>query len=442
MAEDHHDHGDVFEVDFRLDANGRTALNDDHDASATLSPDYSTKVCRAQLNCAVPRPPPSAAGLSNEEENDLPSKINAEDDDPTTAAANDDEQQIFKELLFDCEIADSGLMPRTFWLAATDAPRCTLEQFARDIFVHHTAPLVSQQGQQSFDLTRSGAEWWVQIRPSPDKTGKYAMHGDPTDPNEEQGVCFHWDKDEELRTICGGSTYVHPHWSTVTYLTGNGAPTLILEECRVDNLTGAWKDDGAATKKQAVVSWPDQWKHLSFDGRWLHAVPGDLAIASATPDQRRYTFLVNIWLNHIPCDTKLFPASMLDKLSGHEGCAKASCRTRLCLRLGDDKEEETTIRSIILNPGDNCSFSSSTTPRTWPMGDPGETVTVLLPNDITTKHPSMCESAAPTKTSTTITTHAYRWPEGLDGIVLQKPDDRASKRPRTAGESSDIVTLT
>ena len=30
---------------------------------------------------------------------------------------------------------------------------------------------------------------------------------------------FHWDKDEELHLLCGGITYIHPHLSTITYLT-------------------------------------------------------------------------------------------------------------------------------------------------------------------------------------------------------------------------------
>jgi hypothetical protein len=37
---------------------------------------------------------------------------------------------------------------------------------------------------------------------------------------------FHWDKDEELRIECG--VFVFPHISTVTYLTGTGAPTVIM----------------------------------------------------------------------------------------------------------------------------------------------------------------------------------------------------------------------
>lgn len=92
---------------------------------------------------------------------------------------------LYDDLLFDCEIADSGLMPRTFWVPAEETfePRCTLEQFARDTFTRYTEGV-------SFDPEKSGAEWWVQLRPSPEKAGRYAMHGD-----NEAGICFHWDKD-------------------------------------------------------------------------------------------------------------------------------------------------------------------------------------------------------------------------------------------------------
>lgn len=371
----------IFEVDLQFDSKGRTALND-----VVPEADYSTKVCRAELErCSIPT------------------------DDNETADSIDPD--LFKELLVDCEIADSGLMPRTFWLSANDNPRCTLEQLAHDIFAHHTASL-------SFDPKTSGAEWWVQIRPSPEKTGRYAMHGDPEDANEKQGVCFHWDKDEELRMICGGSTYVHPHWSTITYLTDIGAPTLILEGCRIGNLTGEWKDDDEV-EKHVVVSWPEQWKHLSFDGRWLHAVPGDLGIRPASSEHRRFTFLVNIWLNHVPYDIKPFPSTMLDKLSGHEGAAKVHCKTRLKLSMRE--KVSSTIEPEL------CTAESSKK-YVWPIGDPGNTVTVQLP-----------ENMDPAKTL--LTTHRFCWPTPIKGIVLAKQQDSSmGKRRRVDNDSSIAIS--
>ena len=61
---------------------------------------------------------------------------------------------ILDDLLFDCEISDSGLMPRTFWVPAEGMePRCSLEQFALDVFRHHVPSGLD------YDKAKSGAEW-------------------------------------------------------------------------------------------------------------------------------------------------------------------------------------------------------------------------------------------------------------------------------------------
>ena len=131
--------------------------------------------------------------------------------------------------------------------------------------------------------------------------------------------------------------YVHPHLSTVTYLTDNvvSAPTLVLE-CRVDPHTGAV--DEQRSFKAGYASWPRKGKHLKFDGSLLHAAPIDLMPTNSNKfDEysthgrsfsrshqkeeerrcRRITFLVNIWLNYKPVNVKPFPETMLDKLSKH-----------------------------------------------------------------------------------------------------------------------------
>ena len=86
------------------------------------------------------------------------------------------------------------------------------------------------------------------------------------------GISFHWDKDEDLRLAMGGSMYLHPHLSTVTYLTDIGAPTMVVN--RRVNFNGEYIASGDNT--EGYVSWPRRGKHLSFDGRFLHAAPGDL----------------------------------------------------------------------------------------------------------------------------------------------------------------------
>jgi len=359
------------EVNFRLDGAGRTtttALSSDAPAAAKM--DYTTKACSTRLR-VLPRRPNDAAE-------------HASSPSASSSAIITSESPLYDELLLDCEIADSGLMPRTFWVPAEQAtttttasnnnhtnsfsPRCTLEQMARDIFRHHTASVC-------YDPATSGAEWWVQLRPSPETTGRYAMH-DPghADNDERHGISFHWDKDEDLRLLCGGgTTYVHPHLSTVTYLTALGAPTLVAEGFRIHSLTGEWmpapaaadwgNDDDNNEEEDsagggAFISWPRTGKHLSFDGRYLHAAPADLQEPGAFGEQcrvppppskegstttvgvhdgnnnaaeqrrkaaavrqrrrhRRCTFLVNIWLNYKPFNVHPFPDTMIDKMSGY-----------------------------------------------------------------------------------------------------------------------------
>ena len=94
------------------------------------------------------------------------------------------------------------------WLAATAEPRCSLERLARAIFERHTAGV-------AFDPATSGAEWWAQVRGGGDR---------------HEGIEFHWDVDEHLCDVQGGGgVHVHPHLSTVTYLSAHGAPTVVLD---------------------------------------------------------------------------------------------------------------------------------------------------------------------------------------------------------------------
>lgn len=300
------------ELNFRLDEHGRTAPTSEPPNGAEKAPtlDYRSQTVQTTIGFASSTTDHSSGG------------------DKDTA-----QQSLLDELLFDCEIADSGLMPRTFWMAAQGrSPACSLEQLALDIFRHHTTPGVY------YDPATSGAEWWVQIRPSP-PAGRYAMHAkeELDDEISRQGIWFHWDKDEDLRQIMGGdTTYLHPHLSTVTYLTPHGAPTLAVNR-RIHPLMGQWLDQ-EEEYDEAWISWPRQGKHLSFDGRFLHAAPPDLLpdefraakldetekvdTAMSSQDrklnrrQRRVTFLVNIWLNYRPLNVNPFPKSMMDKMSG------------------------------------------------------------------------------------------------------------------------------
>jgi hypothetical protein len=364
------------EVNFRLDTDGRTSRReteeDDTTGEGISQIDYNTKTVPTQFSI------PSNFGTA-----------------------------MLDELLFDCEIADSALMPRTFWVPSSGfKPRCSLEKMALDVFQHHVKDT-------PYDASSSGAEWWVQLRPSPEKTGRYSLYGtdDSKDPDEKDlsktGISFHWDKDEDLRILCGGTTYVHPHVSTVTYLTAIGAPTLVIN-FRVNNLTGEYiipgQNEGDTTTPDAFVSSPSLGKHLSFDGRFLHAAPPDLLeegsfdkqlhFEEPSPEQpsqrkllvrrhRRVTFLVNIWLNYQPFDVKPFP--MIDKLSGGNDSAVGLSFPPL----QEEKERAASVRTVTIKDGKakevSCTAESSTIPTmeisttsttessttsfAWPMGD-------------------------------------------------------------------------
>jgi len=273
-------------------------------------------------------------------------------------------EDAMNDLLFDCEITDCGLLPRTFWVPATASSsssnngtrttteshaRCYLERLALDIFHHHVPSTAGNNNNNNdfyYDPETSGAEWWVQLRPSPPGTGRYSMLANDNDDDDDDmaksGISFHWDKDEDLRLMCGGSMHIHPHVSTVTYLTDLGAPTVVVSK-RVDPMTGEHvvpetNDDGSSQSNvvEGYVSWPERGKHLSFDGRYLHAAPSDVMeeglferqcsydVTSEMDDKtkkvlgrkhRRVTFLVNIWLNYKPFNVNPFPETMIEKLS-------------------------------------------------------------------------------------------------------------------------------
>mmetsp|Transcript_14680 Transcript_14680/g.31854 ORF Transcript_14680/g.31854 Transcript_14680/m.31854 type:complete len:441 (-) Transcript_14680:723-2045(-) len=303
------------ELNLRLDSDGRTTfdpstcLQDGTTSAAVGSSDTeSTRTCIVDYSCKTV--------LSH-------------------LASSDGKEDMEDDLLYDCEIADCGLLPRTFWMPAKGMkPRCRLEQMAVEVFNQHVP------GGYTYDSATSGAEWWVQIRPSPPLSGRYSMHADKDEHDHGQdqdmaktGISFHWDKDEDLRLAMGGSMYLHPHLSTVTYLTDIGAPTMVVS-CRVNNFSGEYIASGDST--EGYVSWPRKGKHLSFDGRYLHAAPGDLMErgefdkqckidASSIADDhelqklkrrhRRVTFLVNVWLNYKPFNVDSFPETMIDKMS-------------------------------------------------------------------------------------------------------------------------------
>lgn len=368
------------ELNFRLDENGRTAP--------------TTTTAEQQGGAFVTSPPAVDYRSQTVQTTLVYAAVAANDDDDNNKDIIEGNEALLDEILLDCEIADSGLMPRTFWMPAHGKlPRCSLEQMAWQVFHHHVP------ADAVYDHATSGAEWWVQIRPSPSAAGRYTMHAaeDLNDEISRNGIWFHWDKDEDLRQIMGGdTTYIHPHLSTVTYLTPHGAPTLAINR-RIHPLTGEWIVPSSASSSsssddnteeqgdQAWISWPKRGKHLSFDGRYLHAAPPDLLPLDArhrpvAPNQsvddpaqrkvlrrqRRVTFLVNLWLNYHPLNVQPFPESMLDKMSGRQTEKRANMTFAPRSVVSDQCKGD---------KGDNLKKFE------WPMGgcDSGEYISLTLP---------------------------------------------------------------
>ena len=150
---------------------------------------------------------------------------------------------------------------------------------------------------------------------------------------ETDGICFHWDKDEDLLLALGEHIYIHPHISTATYQSYSGAPTMALNY-RINTCTGQYMSP--STKTPTSTSGKEDSsvhvylrKHLSFDGQYLNSAPSNLMEDRAafeeqikvwdnigisdtaerkkqTCRQRRVTFFVNICLNYKPFNVEFF----------------------------------------------------------------------------------------------------------------------------------------
>lgn len=165
------------------------------------------------------------------------------------------------------------------WMPCGATPECLPETIASAVFAHHTKGA-------TFDTTRSGAEWWAQVR---------------QDGNPRKAIKFHWDADEFAVDQYGVN--IHPHFSTVTYLTDTGAPTLIVDRRNPLKVGGTMTPCGSIT--QGMLSYPSCGKHIVFDGQLLHGtVPG------MGEEGERVTFLVNVWLNHRPSNCHRLPTSI------------------------------------------------------------------------------------------------------------------------------------
>lgn len=184
-------------------------------------------------------------------------------------------------------------------MPANAEPRFGLEQAAKDVFEFHTKGC-------RFPQARSGAEWWIQIR----ALGAAAPTGptrreDVGTAREGPSIGFHWDMD--LGVMRDHGLGLHPHLSTVTYLSDVGGPTAVAAQRRPDEEAGV-----RLRPRALLLSFPRVGKHFAFDGRFVHgapAAPPPAVSASGGCEGVRITFLVNIWLGYTPAGVRRFESA-------------------------------------------------------------------------------------------------------------------------------------
>lgn len=111
-----------------------------------------------------------------------------------------------------------------------------------------------------------GAEWWIQ------------------DKEVAAGIDFHYDKDEGLAS--SKRRMKHPSISTVTYLTSEGAPTVILRQITPDGNRNV-----PEVPSFGYVSFPTTNMHITFSGSLQHGV---LRTASPFYDRKQFSSTVTV----------------------------------------------------------------------------------------------------------------------------------------------------
>lgn len=243
----------------------------------------------------------------------------------------------------------TGKITRSFWIGKSDEPRCLLEKLSLAIArFHYPGPAWRRV---------LGVESWVQLR-------------SVEDTKSARGLEFHYDKDEIA--VKKWDIWSHPELSTVTYLSGCGAPLVVFsttsnegqsseeeelteEESEQSSLKQS-DDPTQALPSHGWICFPRVGRHVAFDGRLLHGVPAELLDLSmpmvrASRDcakkrrhakqesqrhikRRRFSaddmpkdrvsFLVNVWTSHNPTDDRRLPARIASRLAA---ASRSSART-------------------------------------------------------------------------------------------------------------------
>jgi hypothetical protein len=212
---------------------------------------------------------------------------------------------------------------QTFFLPAHMKPRCALEVLVKEIFEKHTSHL--EEG--TFYSKTSGAEWWTLVMDEDETASSPEKKEEDEEEGEEDEVGLHFDADYELEEQ-NPNLLLHPRVATVTYISDYGAPTFVISQKSppMDDLKKTTLEKGI---DKAWLSHPKIGKHIAFDGRLLHGAPAMYFPSRNRPsegepqakrqkiekvDKKRYTLLVNIWLNHWQSDAALLDDEVCSKL--------------------------------------------------------------------------------------------------------------------------------
>jgi hypothetical protein len=184
------------------------------------------------------------------------------------------------EFLLDALAADAALLgQRSLWLpieelespSGAGAMQSSLGQV-----LEHLKRIAFGSGARAAALGVKGAECWVQVKSS------------------GEDLAPHFDKDERLAFVTGGADLRFPLLSTVTYISDNGGPTIVLNQ----TLSSDGERLQPAVPYAGAIVFPRKGRHLLFPGGYFHGVRGDLALVDR-PSVARVTFLVNWWAREL-----------------------------------------------------------------------------------------------------------------------------------------------
>jgi len=228
--------------------------------------------------------------------------------------------------------------------------RCQLEDLALMVFRYHAEHARSDSSSSGSSVT--GAEWWIQIKSldsgaAEDRQASGDGSAVPQTQNADPTIELHYDKDEGVAEDWGVGVY--PSLSTVTYLSASTPSARYLPQQATVVYSNTTEDEVGNPISDCYLSFPKVGKHVCFDGSLLHGAPSNKALArwewefngegskgsdgdesssSSEPvtskavggvhERFRFTFLVNVWLNHHPATVEPLPDVVLGRIQALE----------------------------------------------------------------------------------------------------------------------------